>query len=335
MDINKVFRPFKKKILFESILNAFLFAATGFFFAIFLTSLVYHILVKETPLVSTCMIGGIVFVVAFLIWFILSYPNKKRVAARLDAMGLQERASTMLALEGEATEIARLQREDAIAQINKISPKSLKMRVAKQSIIACGISIFMAAGILLLPYNVFAARAEKDLEQEEREQIVKDLIEELREEVKEAALDKEVKDDLEEMIEELEEELKNTENELEQIAKIMETKEKIEKLLEESSKEEEENQDSKEEEEDKENEEQQGERPPNEQDSQGNNGERPPEGPGEGNTMTEGIYDPVLGNVPYGKVFAAYYAKYLKALEEGTVPKDLQDIMDKYFSSLN
>ena len=82
--------------------------------------------------------------VAFLIWFILSYPNKKRVAARLDAMGLQERVSTMLALEGEATEIARLQREDAIAQINKVSPKSLKLRVAKKLVIACGISIFMA-----------------------------------------------------------------------------------------------------------------------------------------------------------------------------------------------
>jgi len=335
MDINKVFRPFKKKILFESILNAFLFAATGFFFAIFLTSLVYHILVKETPLVSTCMIGGIVFVVAFLIWFILSYPNKKRVAARLDAMGLQERASTMLALERESTEMARLQREDAIAQINKASPKSLKMRVAKKSIIACGISIFMAAGILLLPYNVFAFGAEKDLEKEEKEQIVKDLIEELREEVREAELDKELKDTLDEMIEELEEELKNTESELDQIAKIMEMKEKMKKLLEESLKEKEENQDSKEEEEDKDNKEQQQQNPSSGQPPQGNSNERPPEGPGEGNTMTEGIYDPVLGKVPYGKVFAAYYAKYLEALKDGKVPKDLQEIMDKYFSSLN
>ena len=481
MDINKVLRPYKIKLLFEAVINAVLLATTSSFFVVFLISLVYHLLVQETPMPSTYMIGGIIFVVAFLIELVLGYPTRKRVAVRMDAIGLQERISTMLALESENTKIAEIQRKDAIAQINKTSPKSLKMRVAKKSLIACGISIFMAVGILFLPYDVFAFGTTENLEQEEKEQIVKDLIEELREEVKQAELDKELKETLDEMIEELEEELEDTESELEQAAKIEEAKEKMKELLEKAltkkqigealqnyeltralgeaisggdgnkvtealdglekvstedktkvselattlktalgetdvevdslyealenfaltlskidtdsesfsvelattfdvaekailealkkqdeiqkekdkleetledakdktlgnEKEEESDEESKEEESDKEankndgeqsNKEQQEGKPPNGQSPQGNGNERPPEGPGEGNTMTEEIFDPVLGNVPYGKVFAAYYAKYLEALKEGEVPKDLQEIMDKYFSSLN
>ncbi len=58
------------------------------------------------------------------------------------------------------------------------------------------------------------------------------------------------------------------------------------------------------------------------------------EGP-EVEVMTEPIFDPVEGSISYGKVFAAYYAEYLEALQAGAVPKDLQQIIDRYYSSLN
>ena len=51
--------------------------------------------------------------------------------------------------------------------------------------------------------------------------------------------------------------------------------------------------------------------------------------------MTEGFFDPISGSVSYGEVFATYYAQYLEALEKGNVPQYLQEIMDKYYSSLN
>ena len=60
--------------------------------------------------------------------------------------------------------------------------------------------------------------------------------------------------------------------------------------------------------------------------------------PGEGSDtpgMIESIYDPVSGNVSYGEVFAVYYAEYLKALEAGDVPPELQKIIDQYFSTLD
>lgn len=61
-------------------------------------------------------------------------------------------------------------------------------------------------------------------------------------------------------------------------------------------------------------------------------------GGGKGNSsssMTEGIYDPTLGAVQYGEVFAAYYAEYLASLKDGEIPEDMQTILDKYYESLN
>ncbi len=77
------------------------------------------------------------------------------------------------------------------------------------------------------------------------------------------------------------------------------------------------------------------EEPENPEDPEGG-GENPEEQEEEpAEIMTELIFDPYLGIVKYGEVFAAYYSDYLKALENGSVPEDLQNIMDKYFTGLS
>ncbi|MBQ8399631.1 MAG: hypothetical protein IJX08_06650, partial [Clostridia bacterium] len=57
-------------------------------------------------------------------------------------------------------------------------------------------------------------------------------------------------------------------------------------------------------------------------------------GDGKEDERLEVFYDPISGEVSYGKVFDAYYAEYLKALKTGEVPKELQEIMDRYFEAL-
>ncbi len=52
-------------------------------------------------------------------------------------------------------------------------------------------------------------------------------------------------------------------------------------------------------------------------------------------TMLEGIYDPLSGDVTYGEVFAAYYAQYLQALDNGEIPEELRPYFERYFSSLS
>lgn len=57
--------------------------------------------------------------------------------------------------------------------------------------------------------------------------------------------------------------------------------------------------------------------------------------PPERTTMLEGIYDPMSGDVTYGEVFAAYYAQYLQALDNGEIPEELRPYFERYFSSLS
>lgn len=483
MDINKLFRSFKQKLFCENILKALLAAFIFSAVAVFFTSFIYHIQIEETPLKLTCVIGSIVFVCSFLLTFIIRYPTPKKVATRMDEIGLQERTRTMLEYRNQDTEIAIIQRKDAAEHIKNITTKQMKFRFSKREFVACITCVCLAVFMIILPYNVFAFGEETSITNAEQEQIIKDLIEQLREEVKSSELDEELKESLNEIIDNLEEELKNTDSELEQAAKIEQAKKEMLELLEEAltknkigealqkyeltrslgeaisngdsekvtsaldaletkltddislvatlsdhitsalsdsgvddtdelfialsdfatdlssldtqsddftdslkesfdtaetailaalekqavieeaaeklddamsdAKDEvlgNEKNDSSEEETGEEGESQEGEAPENE------NGEKPEgeapegetpegeapngemsEGTGEesGNTMTEGIYDPVSGSVTYGEVFAAYYADYLAALEAGEVPEDLQEIIDQYFSSLN
>ena len=66
---------------------------------------------------------------------ILSYlkryrPNEKRVARRIDSHGLEERMITMVELRGDSSDIAELQREDAMRSLGKVPPETLGRRVS-------------------------------------------------------------------------------------------------------------------------------------------------------------------------------------------------------------
>ena len=60
------------------------------------------------------------------------------------------------------------------------------------------------------------------------------------------------------------------------------------------------------------------------------------EGEGEGipSNMTEPVYDPISGEVPYGKVFSAYYSDYLRGSENGEIPYEIEDAARAYFEDL-
>ena len=482
MNLNQLFRSFKQKVLLENFLKASLFALMLGAFSVFVTSLVYHILIRETPLMLVCAIGGGVFAIAFILLFFIRYPTKKKVAVRMDEIGLQERVSTMLEYKNESTEIAQLQRNDALYHIGMVTSKQIKLRFLKREFISCIVCVCLAVTMMFLPFDVFAFGVSADAGSAEQQQIIKDLIDELRQEVKDSKLDDSLKDSLNEIIDELERDLQDAESELEQAAEIEQAKEKMEELLEKALtkkqigealqkyeltralgeaisrgdtekvstalaeleeklandttlvselsetllnaledsgvdstdslytalsdfssglsgidttadsfkedlatafdsaeaaiiaalekqaaiEEEKENLDDTmsdakdkvlgnekekseegqgEEGENPEGEKPEGEMPEGEQpQGEAPNGEIPEgqgggqgegDDSGEGNTMTESIYDPVSGSVSYGEVYAAYYAEYLAALEAGEVPEDLQEIMDKYFSSLN
>ncbi len=51
--------------------------------------------------------------------------------------------------------------------------------------------------------------------------------------------------------------------------------------------------------------------------------------------MTEQVYDPISGSVPYGKVFSAYYSDYLREAESGGIPYEVEAAARAYFEDLD
>ena len=220
MKLNKLFHAFKQKMIWENLLKSLLLAAMLSACGVFITSLVYHIMIMETPILLTALIGGGIFILSFFAAFFIRYPTRKRVAARIDAMGLQERATTMLAFQNVDTEIVQLQRTDAITHIQKTSPKQMNLQIKRTDCLICIVSICLAFVMLVLPFNVFAFGETADNADAQQDQIIKDLIAQLREDVKEAELEEQLKESLDQIIDELEEDLESAESELEQAAQI-------------------------------------------------------------------------------------------------------------------
>lgn len=232
MKLNKLFHAFKQKMIWENLLKSLLLAAMLSACGVFITSLVYHIMIMETPILLTALIGGGIYILSFFAAFFIRYPTRKRVAARIDAMGLQERATTMLAFQNVDTEIVQLQRTDAITHIQKASPKQMKLQIKRADCLICIVSICLAFVMLVLPFNVFAFGETADNADAQQDQIIKDLIAQLREDVKEAELEEQLKESLDQIIDELEEDLESAESELEQAAQIQQAIKEMQGLME-------------------------------------------------------------------------------------------------------
>lgn len=477
MNIHKLLRAFRNKLLLENACKAAISALALGAIGVFITSLIYHILIlpASTPVLEAVGIG--VFAVSFLLLFFLAWPTDKKLAARMDSLGLQERVSTMVEFRENTELLPRLQRQDAAAHIQELSPKMLRLQLGRKRCFLCAVSLCLAMGMLVLPFDIFAVPPEPVSPEMLRQQMLREMIQELREDATAEELDDSVQDALQEILDELEEDLQNAHSDVERAAEIQEaieqlqqqmdrisTRSKIGKalqkfdltrdlgkgisdnrhkdisaaldvlekaLLADTSLVIQLNQtvvsalvDSEVNEDDllyravaklmyplllldieadsypedlhtvfeeaetaiiealkqqvaaekklsdmqntlrdtmdrmmgnqrrdpsNETGKEQNEEAEGKQDSEEKSENNAPEDMGAGGMqqppsgssgkqqqiMTEGIYDPVSGNVTYGEVFASYYAQYLKDLENEKIPEDLQAILDRYFAALD
>lgn len=100
-------------------------------------------------------------VAAPLFYMFLFKPTVKQIAERVDKLGLEERAITMLELENDNSVIAGLQREDAKCVINSVGSGSLKISLfgklttaakavaitVMAVLVACGVSMTTLTGL--------------------------------------------------------------------------------------------------------------------------------------------------------------------------------------------
>ena len=82
-----------------------------------------------------------------LFYFLKFRPSVAANAKRIDRLGLDERAITMVELEGDDSLIARKQREDALASISKIESKQIRIKVSALVIVLCCVFMLMFAGM--------------------------------------------------------------------------------------------------------------------------------------------------------------------------------------------
>ena len=381
MNLKNLFHSFKLRLIAEAIIRSAISALTLASLIVFAVSLIYHIFITEASIAMMAVLFAIVFILCLIFLYFLNYrPKDLAVAARIDQLGFQERILTMVKLQKDDREIAKLQRQDALNHLHDADPRKLRITFSKKRLIFCVISAAAAVTMISLPYNLFAGPEDNLVNAKEQEMIVKDLLEQLREEISQSEVTDDLKEELNEIVDDLEERLEESSSELEKAAQISESRQQIREAIAEAMEQAQEQQSAESEMQVMEAEQQtldemledamdemlgneaaEGEMPPGE--GEALEGEMPPgegeapEGempPGEGeppqeelqegsqgsgeeqeDTRTEKFYDPVSGEIEYGKMYAAYYSQYLSRLEQEDMPEDLKNINDRYYELLN
>ncbi len=160
MDTKKLFEKYRARLICEGILKAALcgllvaFAIDAIIAAV--TSFKYFIdIFKHWYLVALGAGFAVGLIVAVILYFTAFRPNTKKIARRVDKLGLEERVITMLELEKDESYIAMRQREDAKTKIKETNSKSIRFVIAKPLIVA--VAVVVVLGMLMTTVNVLAA----------------------------------------------------------------------------------------------------------------------------------------------------------------------------------
>lgn len=284
-------------------------------------------------------------------------PTERSAARHVDSMGLSDRATTMLDLRGDASDIAQLQREDTVNRIAAVSPDALRQPLGRKPILLCLAAALLAAGSLFAPRGWLAAgraialpeavyatldeerqslasQDEKALEQQMRD-LIDDLnraaselaaaamISEAQETAQETA---EAGEASEEAAQEMREALASALQQLTDTEADQETEDGVVPVLNPEVREEQRRA--------------AGPEAPDDLVTGADGLSRQPGRGGAGGNaaaaaMTEPIYDPISGHVPYGDVISAYYADFLRLADQDKLPADAAEAASDYFIDLN
>lgn len=99
---------------------------------------------------SIGLLVGVTVISGVILYFTKFRVTNSLLARRIDMLGLDERIVTMMELENEDSFIAKRQREDASAKLKTVSPKQLKFRMAKKSIISIVASVVVASAMMVV-----------------------------------------------------------------------------------------------------------------------------------------------------------------------------------------
>ena len=145
---SEVFKKYYKKIGRESILKSLLYGLTiGFSLAFVCIAAGWLAGFKAGIYIG---LGAFVLSVAVaspLFYHLKFRPTTKKIAQRIDALGLEERMLTMAELENDNSFMAMKQREDAMKAMKSVSCEMLKIAVSVPLIAAVAVSATLGTGM--------------------------------------------------------------------------------------------------------------------------------------------------------------------------------------------
>lgn len=198
----KKLRGFRRRIGTEAFFKACSIAAAVGLFAMAVILVVGRIWMKELWLAEAAVTGVLLFAFVAIVCFWVFKPGKKDVLARIDSLGLQERMITMDELEQTDTVIAKIQRQDAKTQMDKLKTANLKLKLNPFPFLGCIIIGVLVVLLILLPLPETPVDAQEEKNLLEL-QMVDELITVLNELVDGAKITDSHKDGLKEIVEAL------------------------------------------------------------------------------------------------------------------------------------
>ena len=147
MNQKKRFSNLDSKLLREAILRSTLWGIAAGAVVAFATAVACWFLEASLLWVALAALLAASIIAGVLFYFVKFRPSIKSNAQRIDRLGLDERAITMVEFSNDDSYIAQKQREDALAKMATVEPKQLKIQVSLLAIILCCVSLLLFAGM--------------------------------------------------------------------------------------------------------------------------------------------------------------------------------------------
>lgn len=227
--LSKYYKKLVKEALFKSALCGVI---TGLFIGVIVMAVSWMSTVNEWKIsfdgtwIAIAVTLSVSIVVTIGLYFLVFRPTMKKAAERVDLLGYEERAITMLQMADSDNPMAIIQREDVNVRLNAPTSKKLKIKISKPIVVTACVLLLVTLTTFIVP-NATGVFAVAEVPGQADQTIIDDLLEDLRDEINESNVNQEVKDDMHEIVDNLEESLKDLTSTQEKIDKILETAEEI------------------------------------------------------------------------------------------------------------
>lgn len=149
MEVKSILKKYRLKLTAEAVVKAAAFGAIFGFVALLCFEFTAWMYGYKEYWLGLIAFFGITIITGAAAFFLKFRPSAKKVAQRLDELGLEERVITMTEFENEQSEIYRMQREETVKTLknNGITEKILKIVLSLPCLICLIVSATFGIGM--------------------------------------------------------------------------------------------------------------------------------------------------------------------------------------------